>query len=322
MEKRRFSRIPLGLKIRFREEETGKEGEGVLKDISCGGIFIETPFQFKEGTELSLSIEISETEPPIIIKFRGEVVRNIPEKGFALKFLEIDQKSFFHLKNFIYYNSPDPEEAEKEIKEFLGEAYPGIQLIKEIIEKSLKDSLVKYLMERAFFYSPEKPFVLASGKESPYYLDCRKITLYAPSFEIVGKLFWQEVKYAYVDGVAGMTLGADPIVCAVLSQAVKENYKLEGLLVRKEPKKHGREKQIEGNYFSGMRVVVVEDVVTTGESVKKAISALQKENIKVIRVVSLVDREEGGKENIESSGIPFKAFFTLSEIIKLYEKLK
>lgn len=177
-----------------------------------------------------------------------------------------------------------------------------------------------FILERAFLYSPENPFVLASGKESFYYLDCRKVTLYGPSFKLIGELFWREIKGLSVLGVAGMSIGADPIVCSILSSSEKESYPLEGLLIRKEPKKYGTQKQIEGNFRRGMPIVVVEDVVTTGSSLIKAISACEREDLQIQGVFALVDREEGGKEKIAALGYPFKAFFTLSEIISAFHQ--
>lgn len=185
----------------------------------------------------------------------------------------------------------------------------------------LKEKLLPFILKRAFLYRPEQPFILASGKVSPYYLDCRKVTLYGPSFKIIGDLFWEEIKGLSVLGVAGMSIGADPIVCSILSSSERENYHLEGLLIRKEPKKYGTQKQIEGNYKRGMPIVVVEDVVTTGGSLIKAISACEKEELQIKGVIALVDREEGGKEKILNLGYPFKAFFTLSEIISAFHQM-
>lgn len=138
---------------------------------------------------------------------------------------------------------------------------------------------------------------------------------------MIGALFWQKIKYLGVDGIAGMSIGADPIVCSILAKANEEDIPLEGILVRKEPKKYGTQRQIEGNIREGMDIVLVEDVVTTGGSVLKAAEILEKEKLQIIKIFALIDREEGGKENIEAKGYEFEAFFTLSEILKKYQKL-
>ncbi len=319
-EKRRFQRIPFRKLLAFKCLKGTHFGE--LKDLSLGGAYIKNPTNypyFRETVEIAFHLDDSSN---VVIFIKGEVVRIEEGKGFAVKFVEIDPKSFTHLKNIIYYNSPDPESAKKEIYEFLGEAYPTFQTIKFLTVKSLKNELMKYLLSRAFLYSPDKPFILSSGKESPYYLDCRKVTLYSPSFQLIGDLFWEEVRFSFLDGVAGMSIGADPIVCAVLASAIKEGVRLEGLLVRKEPKKYGTQKQIEGNVNPGMRVVLVEDVVTTGGSVLKALSALRETRVQVVKVLALVDREEGGRSAIEAEGVPFYAFFSIEEILSAYKAQK
>ncbi len=320
IEKRRFLRIPFQKQLAFKCLKGNHFGE--LKDLSLGGAYIQTPTNFpylRETVEIAFFLE---RDSNIVVFIKGEVVRVEEGKGFAVKFVEIDPKSFTHLKNIIYYNSPDPEVAKREIYEFLGEAYPMFQTVKYLAVQSLKSELMKYLLSRAFLYSPDKPFILSSGKESPYYLDCRKVTLYSPSFQLIGDLFWEEVRFTFVDGVAGMSIGADPIVCAVLASAIKEGVKLEGLLVRKEPKKYGTQKQIEGAVKPGMRVVLVEDVVTTGGSVLKALSALREAEVQVVKILALVDREEGGRSAIEAEGVPFHAFFTMGEILSAYKAHK
>ena len=318
MEKRRFLRIPISLEVEYFLENQNKKGE--IKDLSYGGVFIETEDLPPLGEIVSVVLTIEGVSPSIKIFLKGKVVRRIPGKGFALKFVQIASESLTHLKNLLYFNSPSPEKTEKELREFLGEAYPLAQILKTINISALKDSLMDYILERAFMYSPEEPFTLASGEKSPYYLDCRKATLYTPSYSLVGSLFWEEIRFLNVQAVAGMSIGADPIVGAILAKAAEENVELEGLLVRKEPKKYGTKKLIEGNVVPGQRVVVVEDVITTGGSVLKAVESAQKEGLVVAKVLALVDREAGGRERIESEGYSFFAFFTLSEIIEAFEK--
>jgi orotate phosphoribosyltransferase len=316
--KRKFSRIPISNTVEFFWQN--KSYEGVLKDLSYGGLYIESKIIPSIDEEIPIVLFLEGTYPSIKLFFKGRVVRTNKE-GFAVKYTYISPESFEHFKNFVNYNYPSLEIAEKEVYRFLGEAHPLFKGFINLNILALKNEILKFILERAFLYSPDKPFILSSGKESPYYLDCRKITLYSLTFGLVGALFWQKIKYLGVDGVAGMSIGADPIVCSVLAKANEEDIPLEGIFVRKEPKKYGTQKQIEGNIREGMDIVLVEDVVTTGSSVLKAAEILEKEKLHIIKIFALVDREEGGKENIEAKGYEFEAFFTLSEILKKHQEL-
>jgi len=316
-EKRFFHRIPILKKLTFNYLEQTHFGE--LKDLSLGGAYIKNPSAYPHLKKMVEIVLYLDEEGEVKVYIKGEVVRVEDGKGFAVKFVEIDSQSFTHLKNLIYFNSPDPELAKKEIYYLLGEAYPMFQTLKYLAIQGLKKELIFYILNRALLYSPDKPFILSSGKESPYYLDCRKVTLYSLSFQLIGDLFWEDIRFSFVDGVAGMSIGADPIVCSVLASAIKEGVTLEGLLIRKEPKKYGTQKQIEGNVSPGMRVVLVEDVVTTGGSVLKALSALREAGAQVVKVLALVDRQEGGRSTIEAEGVPFHAFFTIEEILSAYK---
>jgi len=318
MEKRKFTRINFSASAEFIWND--KSYPAQVKDVSYGGLYLKTPVTPKMKEEVPVILFVEGTQPPIKIFFKGRVVRVEPEKGFAVVFTYISPESFEHLKNFIFYNLGSEEEAEKELMRFLGEAYPLVQGIKLLNTSIYKELLTEFILKRALIYRPEDPFVLASGKKSPYYFDCRLITLYSESFDLVGNLFWQEVKYSGADAVAGMSIGADPIVCSVLAKAAEESYPLEGLLVRKEPKSHGTKKLIEGRIEKDMSVVVVEDVVTTGGSVLKAIKALEEAELRIIKVLALIDREEGGKEAISEKGYEFQAFFTLKELIQKHQE--
>jgi orotate phosphoribosyltransferase len=120
-----------------------------------------------------------------------------------------------------------------------------------------------------------------------------------------------------VDAIGGLTLGADPIACAVSYASATGAAPLRAFTVRKEPKTHGTGKLIEGAFQSGDRVVVVEDTITTGSSAKKAIDAVRAAGGTVIGVLALVDREEGGREALEAEGLPVLSLARASEIIPL-----
>lgn len=166
-------------------------------------------------------------------------------------------------------------------------------------------------------------FTLASGKESDLYIDCRVTSLDPFGANLIGELGWTAVRERIaaeglkIDAIGGMTLGADPISLAVgMTSAVKNPEEaLQVFTVRKEPKGHGRGKQIEGNFKEGSTVIVVDDVITTGGSTIKAIDVIEREGGKVAFALVLVDRQEGGREAIEARGIPVLTLFTRKTLL-------
>ncbi len=166
-------------------------------------------------------------------------------------------------------------------------------------------------------------FTLASGKISDLYIDCRVSTLDAHGANLVGEVGWTAVKEyiaahdLHIDAIGGMTMGADPISLAVGMFSARENpaAPLQVFTVRKEPKGHGRGKQIEGNFSPGNTVIVVDDVITTGGSTLKAIDAIEAEGGKIAFALVLVDREEGGRAAIEARGIPVLALYARSNLL-------
>ncbi|MDB6076366.1 MAG: orotate phosphoribosyltransferase [Akkermansiaceae bacterium] len=166
-------------------------------------------------------------------------------------------------------------------------------------------------------------FTLASGKESDLYIDCRVTALDPFGALLIGELGWAAVREKIqaeglkIDSIGGMTLGADPISLAV-GMASAKNHPDEALqvfTVRKEPKGHGRGKQIEGNFAEGQTVIVVDDVITTGGSTLKAIEVIERDGGKVAFALVLVDREEGGRQAIEARGIPVLALYSRSTLL-------
>jgi orotate phosphoribosyltransferase len=161
-------------------------------------------------------------------------------------------------------------------------------------------------------------FVLASGKTSNVYCDARVTTCRAEAMPLVGRLFL--AKFAErgwrPDAVGGLTLGADPIVLAVAHQSAIAGAPLNAFLVRKEAKGHGTRKQIEGLLEGeASRVVIVDDVCTTGDSTIRAIQAAREAGLEVLGAVCLVDREEGARAAIEGElGCPFDRVFSIGEL--------
>jgi orotate phosphoribosyltransferase len=166
-------------------------------------------------------------------------------------------------------------------------------------------------------------FTLASGKTSDLYIDCRTTALDPVGATLIGELGWAAVKEQMAamgvrpDAIGGMTLGADPISLAVgmTSARVDPESPMQVFTVRKEPKGHGRGKQIEGNFAAGNQVIVVDDVITTGGSTLKAIDAIEREGGTVAFALVLVDREEGGRAAIEARGIPVVTLFTRTSLL-------
>lgn len=159
-------------------------------------------------------------------------------------------------------------------------------------------------------------FTLASGKESDYYIDGRLTTLDSAGLKLIGEIFLDEIlSDPDVKTVGGPTMGADPIVGSVLTQAGIRNTDMDGFLVRKEAKDHGTGKLIEGNLKEGAKVAVVEDVITTGGSVLKAIYALEKAGAVISKVLVIVDREEGAETKFKELGYEYFSIFKISDLL-------
>ena len=160
----------------------------------------------------------------------------------------------------------------------------------------------------------EGDFVLSSGARSTYYINGKQVTLNPKGALATGRLLLSMLP-ADTQAVAGLTLGADPIVTAVSVVSAWENRPIPALIVRKEAKGHGTMAYIEGPKLeAGARVVVLEDVVTTGASAMKAVNRLRDAGYAVERIISLVDREQGGAQLYQQENLQFEAVFSISEI--------
>lgn len=161
-------------------------------------------------------------------------------------------------------------------------------------------------------------FTLASGKKSSYYLDCRLTTLDPEGALQTGYCVLELLDEMGIqpDAIGGLSMGADPVVSAAIVVSALEHRPLQGFLVRKEAKGHGRKKQIEGmEETQGKRVAIVDDVCTTGGSTLEAIEASTREGCEVIAVISLVDREEGGSEMLRAK-YNYRSVFTARELLE------
>lgn len=178
-----------------------------------------------------------------------------------------------------------------------------------------RERLKRIILELSY----EKRLVtLASGRQSDFYFDGKQTTLHSEGGLLVGKLFYEAIKdVPGVQAVGGITLGADPIATATSIAAFLAGQPMHAFIIRKEPKGHGTGQWLEGrkNLPPGTKVVIVEDVVTTGGSSMKAVNRAIEEGLEVLGIVTLVDREEGGRESIEAEGYWLKAIFTKSQLV-------
>ncbi len=183
----------------------------------------------------------------------------------------------------------------------------------------MKQRLVELVYEKAFKYSEEPIFKLVSGRMSNYYFDCKAVTLHPEGMYLIGNLIFDMIKDSNVKGIGGLTLGADPIANAVAYTSYLKGKPIEAFVVRKTAKAHGTMQWIEGNVEKGDRVVIVDDVITTGKSTIEAINKAKEAGLEIVTVIALVDRQENGRENVEALGYKLEAIVTREEVIKLYK---
>jgi orotate phosphoribosyltransferase len=176
---------------------------------------------------------------------------------------------------------------------------------------SAKDRLRDLVNDRAVIRGD---FILASGARSNYYIDGKFISLTSEGLACFARVVLDMMSGIEADLIGGMTLGADPIIGAVVAMSHLVGRPVDGIIVRKEAKDHGRGKQIEGPMRDGARVVIIEDVVTTGGSSLKAIEAVEKAGGEIACVICLVDRLAGGKESFKSKGYRFEPIFTINDL--------
>lgn len=158
-------------------------------------------------------------------------------------------------------------------------------------------------------------FTLASGKKASYYLDCRTITLHPQGANVIAEGMLDVIGSVgdLPDAVGGMAIGADPITASIVTIAGQRNLPLKGFMVRKEAKGHGTGKQIEGPVQPGQRVVIVEDVITSGGSALKAVDAAREFGLIVDRVVAIIDRLAGGQEAFAAKGLELITLTTIRD---------
>jgi len=175
-----------------------------------------------------------------------------------------------------------------------------------------RQALIRLISDEAVFHGD---FTLASGKQASYYVDMRRLTMDHRAAPAIGRIMADLI--ADVDGVVavgGLTLGADPIANAVMLTSASTDRPLDAFVVRKEPKDHGRGRQIEGAEVAGKRVIVVEDTSTTGQSALKAVHVLRAAGAEVVAVAVIVDRRTGAQAAVEAEGLQWLAAIDLDDL--------
>lgn len=176
-----------------------------------------------------------------------------------------------------------------------------------------QQALEQLLRERSLRFGD---FLLASGQRSSYYIDCRLTTMSAQGMVLIGRLGLQAIRRAgwVPDAIGGLTMGADPVAYAVAAASAGSPPIIDAFSVRKEVKTHGTGRSIEGNFREGANVVVVEDVITSGGSAEKAISAVREAGGRVLGILAVVDREQGGRVHLEGLGYSVVALTTTTQL--------
>jgi orotate phosphoribosyltransferase len=177
-----------------------------------------------------------------------------------------------------------------------------------------RKKLLRLLHQKSYQFRTDPQFTLASGKKSPYYIDS-KPTMHDPEGKtLIGEIVFDIVKEIEVDAIGGLTMGADPIAIATSLISFQKGKPIKSFSVRKTAKEHGTGKRIEGEIRTQERVVIVDDVITTGNSVIDAIKAAREFGLEILKVIVLVDRQEqGGAEEIRKWA-DLDAIFTLSQL--------
>ena len=185
--------------------------------------------------------------------------------------------------------------------------------------EGIKENLLTLLAQKAYRYGD---FSLSSGKKSSHYVNCKPVSLSGAGLVAISSLFLRQISESD-SGVAGLTLGADPLVSGVVILAAQSGLDLCGLIVRKEAKGHGTGAWLEGPLPpKGAVITVLEDVVTTGSSSLKAVDQLRKQGYLVKQVLAIVDREEGGIEAMNQADLELNSLFLLNEIVEKSKSLQ
>ncbi len=184
----------------------------------------------------------------------------------------------------------------------------------------MKERLAEIVIERSFRYRDDPPFTLASGKTSNFYFNCKPTALDPEGMNLIGNIIFDMLEDSEITATGGLTLGADPIANALSVISYQRGKPIKSFIVRKDVKEHGTKGRIEGDVKKGEKVAILDDVITTGGSTIIAIERAREAGLEVDRVIALIDREEGGRENIEKYVKRVDSVFTRTDIMKLYKQ--
>ena len=184
----------------------------------------------------------------------------------------------------------------------------------------MKEELIALLCEKSFKYTDQPSFKLVSGRVSRFYVNCKPTILNPRGMYLVGHLMFEAIRDLRPDGVGGLTFGADPIAMATAFASELKGSPLNAFSIRKTKKDHGIAQWVEGDLAQGARVVVIDDVATTGGSTIKAITRARENGLEVVRAMVLVDRQEGGLENIRGNVPDTRALITRDELLAAIKK--
>ena len=185
----------------------------------------------------------------------------------------------------------------------------------------MKQELIDIICRRSFKYTEAPSFKLVSGRMSRFYVNCKPTTLSARGMYLVGHLMFNQIKDSAATAVGGLTFGADPIAVATAFASELNGRPLDAFSIRKTQKDHGIIKWVEGDLQPGQPVVIIDDVATTGGSTIKAIERAQSEGLEVIKSVILVDRQEGGLDNIRAHVEDVSAIVTRDELVARFKEM-
>ena len=173
-----------------------------------------------------------------------------------------------------------------------------------------RGQLIELFRERALKFGD---FTLASGQKSSYYLDGKQVSLHSSGLRLVSQGLLELLGDVEFEAIGGMSIGADPIVGGILTVAAETGRSIDGFMVRKEAKGHGTNRFVEGPVRPGAKVVIIDDVVTTGGSSLLAVDRVEEFGCKVVQVVGIVDRKQGGAKHFAARGLPFCSLLTIED---------
>ena len=186
----------------------------------------------------------------------------------------------------------------------------------------MKEELIDLLCQKSFKFSQEPIYKLVSGRMSQFYVNCKPVTLCARGMFLAGHLLFEAIKDDDITAIGGLTFGADPLAVATAFTSELKARPINAFSIRKTRKDHGMIRWIEGDIQPGERVAIIDDVATTGGSTIKAIKRARAEGLEVVRVVILVDRQEGGVENIKQHVSKVSRIITRDELVKRWQAIQ